>query len=43
MAGTLETQAPSSLFWTVAMIIGAGGIVGLLASPFVKKLMGDVE
>ncbi len=43
MAGTLETQTPSSLFWTVAMIIGGGGIVALLASPFVKRLMGDVK
>jgi POT family proton-dependent oligopeptide transporter len=43
VAGSLETQAPSSLFWTVATIIGGGGIVALLASPFVQRLMGDVE
>lgn len=43
LAGTLENQAPSSLFWTVAMIVGGGGVVALLASPFVKKLMGDVK
>jgi POT family proton-dependent oligopeptide transporter len=43
LAGTLETLAPSSLFWTVALIIGGGGIVALLISPFVKRLMGDVE
>lgn len=43
VAGELETLAPSSLFWSVAMIIGGGGIVALLASPGVKKLMGDVE
>jgi len=43
IAGQLETLAPSSLFWSVALIVGGGGIVGLLASPFVKPLMGDVE
>jgi len=43
VAGQLETQAPSSLFWTVAMIVGAGGIVALLAAPPIKRLMGDVE
>lgn len=43
VAGKLETLAPSSLFWSVAMIVGGGGIVALLASPWVKKLMGDVE
>lgn len=43
MAGQLETLAPTSLFWSVAMVVGGGGIVALLASPWVKKLMGDVE
>lgn len=43
VAGQLETLAPTNLFWSVAMIVGGGGIVALLASPFVKKLMGDVE
>jgi len=43
LAGQLETLAPDSLFWSVAMIVGGGGIVALLASPFVKRLMGDVE
>jgi POT family proton-dependent oligopeptide transporter len=43
VAGQLEVLAPSSLFWTVAMIIGGGGIVALLAAPPVQKLMGDVE
>lgn len=43
IAGELETLAPSSLFWSVAMIVGGGGIVALLASPGIKKLMGDVE
>ncbi len=43
VAGQLETQAPDTLFWTVAMIIGGGGIVALLLAPPVKRLMGDVE
>ncbi len=43
VAGSLEMMAPSSLFWTVALIVGGGGLVALLASPFVKNLMGDVE
>jgi POT family proton-dependent oligopeptide transporter len=34
---------PSSLFWTVAMIIGGGGVVALLAAPPVQRLMGDVK
>lgn len=43
VAGQLETLPPDSLFWTVACIIGGGGIVALLASPFVQRLIGDVE
>lgn len=43
VAGQLETLAPSSLFWSVAMMVGGGGVVALLASPGVQKLMGDVE
>jgi POT family proton-dependent oligopeptide transporter len=43
VAGRLETLQPGSLFFTVALIIGGGGLVALLASPFVKRLMGDVE
>lgn len=41
VAGTLETQAPSALFWSVAMIAGGGGVVALLVSPGIRKLMGD--
>ena len=43
MAGQLESLQPQGLFWQVAVIVGGGGIVALLASPFVQKLMGDVE
>jgi len=43
IAGQLETLAPTNLFWAVAMIVGGGGIVALLVSPYVKRLMGDVK
>lgn len=43
ISGSLETMAPSNLFWVVALIVGGGGLVALLASPFVQRLMGDVE
>tara|TARA_R110002124_G_scaffold219424_1_gene385297 strand:+ start:1673 stop:3367 length:1695 start_codon:yes stop_codon:yes gene_type:complete len=43
MAGQLETLAPSGLFQSVALVVGGGGIVALLAAPSVRKLMGDIE
>lgn len=43
IAGQLETLAPDSLFWSVALIVGGGGIVALLAAPPIQKLMGDVD
>ena len=43
VAGQLEQLAPTALFGNVAMIVGATGIVALLLSPFVKRLMGNVE
>ncbi len=43
VAGRLEGQAATDLFSQVAMIVGGVGIVALLASPYVKKLMGDVK
>ena len=43
VAGRLETLAPSSLFGTVAQIIGGAGLVALVASPLVKRLMGNVK
>lgn len=43
VAGNLETLPPASLFRTVAMIVGVAGIVALVVSPGVKKLMGNVE
>jgi POT family proton-dependent oligopeptide transporter len=43
MAGQLESLAPTGLFQSVALVVGGGGIIALLASPGVRKLMGDVE
>lgn len=43
VAGSLEDMTAGSLFWSVAMIVGGCGVVALLASPFVKKLIGDVK
>ena len=39
IAGSLETLEHAALFRTVAMIIGAGGVVGLVAAPAIRKLM----
>jgi POT family proton-dependent oligopeptide transporter len=43
VAGQLENLAPASLFQTVALIIGGGGILAMLAAPSVKKLMGNID
>jgi len=43
MAGQLETLLPTDLFWSVAMIVGGGGIVAMLAAPPIQKLMGNVK
>jgi len=43
VAGELEDLAHSVLFWNVALFVGGIGVIGLLASPFVRRLMGDVE
>lgn len=40
VAGRLETLLPFELFRTVALITGAVGLVGLVASPWVKRLVG---
>lgn len=41
IAGSLATLEHAALFRTVAMIIGAGGVVALAAAPGIKKLMAD--
>lgn len=43
VAGGLENMDPSSLFRTVALIVGAAGLVAMAGSPFIKKLQGGVE
>jgi len=43
VAGSLETLPPSSLFWTVALVAGGAGVIALLASPGIRKLMGEIN
>jgi POT family proton-dependent oligopeptide transporter len=43
VAGRLENLPPASLFSNVALFTGAAGLVALLFSPGVRKLMGDVK
>lgn len=40
VAGLLQDQLPSALFWNVAMFIGAAGLVAIFASPLVRRLTG---
>lgn len=39
VAGRLENLSPDQLFLNVTMYIGGAGVVALILSPFVKKLM----
>tara|TARA_A100001011_G_scaffold390261_1_gene473378 strand:- start:73 stop:1764 length:1692 start_codon:yes stop_codon:yes gene_type:complete len=43
VAGQLENLAPASLFQAVALFVGGGGVIAILAAPSVKKLMGDID
>jgi proton-dependent oligopeptide transporter, POT family len=43
VAGELEDLAHNELFWNLALVIGGAGIVTMLISPGIKKLMGDVK
>jgi POT family proton-dependent oligopeptide transporter len=43
MAGQLETMVSSDLFRTVAMITAGVGILAIVVSPQVRKLMGGVK
>ncbi len=43
VAGQLENMPPADLFRTVAMIIGGVGILALVASQSVRKMMGGRE
>jgi POT family proton-dependent oligopeptide transporter len=43
VAGRLETLPPADLFWNVAMIIGGAGVIALLLSPLIKRLIRGIE
>jgi len=43
VAGRLETMMPHDLFRTVAMITGGVGVLAVIVSPQVKKLMGSTR
>ena len=43
VAGRLEELAPTALFWNVALIVGAAGLVAILISPAVRRLTGDID
>jgi len=42
-AGTLENKTPGAVFSSVAIYIGAAGLVAVVGAPFVKRVMGKVE
>ena len=43
VAGSLETMSSAVLFRSVALFIGAVGVVAMVVSPWVRKLMGQIE
>jgi len=43
VAGRLETMPASTLYFNVALFVGAAGIVALLLSPFVKRLTRGIN
>lgn len=43
VAGRLETLPASTLFFNVALFVGAAGIIALLLSPLVKRLTGGIS
>jgi POT family proton-dependent oligopeptide transporter len=43
VAGRLESLAPTALFSNVAIFVSVAGVIALLLSPGVKRLMGDVR
>jgi POT family proton-dependent oligopeptide transporter len=42
VAGRLETLPASTLYFNVALFVGAAGIVALILSPLVKRLTGGI-
>jgi POT family proton-dependent oligopeptide transporter len=43
VAGRLEDQQPTDLFQHVALYAGGAAVIALLATPFIKRLIGKVE
>mgnify|MGYP001813931571 CR=1 FL=1 len=43
VAGRLETLPASTLYFNVALFVGAAGIVALILSPLVKRLTGGIS
>ncbi len=43
VAGRLETLPAETLYFNVALFVGAAGIIALLLSPFVKRLTGGIN
>ncbi|HXG58366.1 MAG TPA: peptide MFS transporter [Thermoanaerobaculia bacterium] len=43
VAGRLEELPPSALFWNVGVYAGVAGLVALLLSPVIRKLIGSIE
>jgi POT family proton-dependent oligopeptide transporter len=43
VAGSLQDQSASALFWNVAMFISAASLIAMLATPVVRRLTGDVR
>jgi len=43
VGGQLENMLPTDLFRTVAMVVGGVGILAIVVSPLVKKLIGGAD
>ena len=43
VAGRLEELAPDALFWSVALTMSAAGVIAILASPLIRRWVGDVH
>ena len=43
VAGRLEQLAPTDLFWNVALVSCGVGVLAVIMSPLMRRLMGDVK
>ena len=43
VAGRLEQLSPTDLFWNVALISSVVGVVAIVMSPVMRRLMGDIK